>query len=58
MDLYATDQKAEVERLLKLGTTIVRRPEKDEDFVILGDPEGKLFCVVGLDKSRYWSRKE
>ena len=25
-----------------------------EDFVILADPEGKLFCVVGLDRSKYW----
>jgi len=22
--------------------------------VILADPEGKLFCVVGLDRSKYW----
>ena len=46
LDLYTNDQKAEVERLLKLGATIVRRPEKGEDYVILADPEGNHFCVI------------
>lgn len=46
LDLYATDQKAEVERLVKLGATIRRLPKEGEDYVILADPEGKLFCVV------------
>ena len=53
-DLYAADQKAEVERLLKMGATVHRSPEEGEDFIILADPEGKLFCVVGLDRSKYW----
>ena len=48
LDLYATDQKAEVERLTKLGATIHRLPEGDEDYVIMADPEGKLFCVVQI----------
>jgi len=46
LDLYATDQQAEVERLLKLGATLHRAAQKGDDFVILADPEGKLFCVV------------
>ena len=46
LDLYASDQKAEVERLVKLGATIRRLPKEGEDYVILADPEGKLFCVV------------
>ena len=46
LDLYATDQKAEVERLVKLGATIHRPAQEGEDFVVLADPEGKLFCVV------------
>ena len=54
LDLYAADQKAEVERLLEIGATVHRSPEEGEDFVILADPEGKLFCVVGLDRSKYW----
>jgi len=46
-DLYTKDQQGEVERLLKLGAT--RYPqsyEPDDDFVVLEDPDGNLFCVV------------
>ncbi len=46
MDLYTDDQKGEVERLLGLGATVIRWPEKGEDFVILADPEGNHFCVI------------
>jgi hypothetical protein len=46
-DLYTTDQAAEVERLLGIGATRhPREPEPDEDFVVLADPEGNLFCVI------------
>lgn len=47
LDLYADDQAAEVERLVKLGA--VRYPwryEPDADYVVLEDPDGNLFCVV------------
>ncbi len=50
-DLYTRDQRGEVERLLKLGAK--RHPqeyEPDDDFVVLEDPDGNLFCVV--DTSR------
>ena len=50
LDLYAEDQQAEVDRLLELGATSVhwdRRPA-DADYVILADPEGNRFCVVGV----------
>ena len=50
LDLYATDREAEVERLLKLGATIHRPPQEGQDFTILADPEGKLFCVVQLTR--------
>jgi len=49
LDLYAEDQTAEVERLLALGATEIhwdKRPA-DADYVILADPEGNRFCVVG-----------
>lgn len=49
LDLYANDQRAEVQRLLALGATHVREPSEGEDFVVLADPEGNLFCVI--DKS-------
>ena len=50
-DLYTKDQKGEVERLLKLGAT--RHPqeyEPDEDFIVLEDPDGNLFCVIDTNK--------
>jgi predicted enzyme related to lactoylglutathione lyase len=48
LDLYADDQKAEVERLRGLGAREVhwdRRPA-DADYVIMEDPEGNRFCVI------------
>ncbi|MFN3648560.1 MAG: VOC family protein [Armatimonadota bacterium] len=46
-DLYTPDAATEVERLLALGATLhPRRAEPDEDFTVLADPEGNLFCVV------------
>ena len=51
-DLYSTDQEAEVERLLGIGATRhPREPEPDEDFVVLADPEGNLFCVIDVRES-------
>ena len=47
VDLYTDDQGGEVERLLGIGAT--RHPrarEPDEDFIVLADPEGNLFCVI------------
>jgi hypothetical protein len=48
LDLYATNQKAEVERerLIKLGATIQRPARRGKDFVVMADPEGMLFCIV------------
>ena len=51
LDLYTTDQEGEVERLLKMGATLYPRGYKpDENFRILVDPEGNLFCVVQVPK--------
>jgi catechol 2,3-dioxygenase-like lactoylglutathione lyase family enzyme len=50
-DLYTKDQKGEVKRLLKLGAT--RHPqeyEPNEDFIVLEDPDGNLFCVIDTTK--------
>jgi len=47
LDLYAGDQKEEVERLVKLGA--IRYPWRympDDDFIVLEDPDGNLFCVI------------
>jgi catechol 2,3-dioxygenase-like lactoylglutathione lyase family enzyme len=47
LDLYASNRAAEVERLLQLGAT--RYPWRyrlGDDFVVMEDPDGNLFCVV------------
>jgi predicted enzyme related to lactoylglutathione lyase len=46
LDLYTDDQEGEVKRLLGLGAKIFRPAEPGDDFVVLEDPEGNLFCVV------------
>ena len=46
LDLYANDQMGEVERLEGLGAKRERNPQEGEDFVVLSDPEGNLFCVI------------
>lgn len=46
-DLYTKDQKHEVERLGKLGATLhPQEYEPDDDFIVMEDPDGNLFCVV------------
>ena len=48
LDLYAEDQAAEVERLVRLGATRIewKGRHADADYVILEDPEGNRFCVI------------
>lgn len=46
LDLYRDDPEGEVERLVRLGATRYRPHEPGEDFTVLADPEGNLFCVV------------
>lgn len=47
LDLYATHQEGEVDRLVKIGATRYPwRYKPDDDFVVLEDPDGNLFCVV------------
>jgi hypothetical protein len=52
VDLYTADQEGEVERLVGLGATRHPRiPEPDEDFIVLADPEGNVFCVVDTSRA-------
>jgi len=47
LDLYADDHEGEVKRLLGIGAT--RHPQTydpEDDFIVLKDPDGNLFCVV------------
>ncbi len=47
LDLYAEDQGSEVKRLLGIGATLNRQTyDPEDDFIVLKDPDGNLFCVV------------
>jgi catechol 2,3-dioxygenase-like lactoylglutathione lyase family enzyme len=47
LDLYTKDQEGEVARLVKIGATRYPwRYRSGDDFVVLEDPDGNLFCVV------------
>ena len=47
LDLFAADQKAEVDRLIALGATRKKwNYPPDADYVVLQDPDGNPFCVV------------
>lgn len=48
LDLYTTRQAEHVERLVRLGATLVEDwpyPDKP-DFIVLRDPDGNEFCVI------------
>jgi catechol 2,3-dioxygenase-like lactoylglutathione lyase family enzyme len=50
VDLYASDQQAEVARLVGLGARRVDwHYPPGADYVVLADPDGNTFCVI--DKS-------
>jgi catechol 2,3-dioxygenase-like lactoylglutathione lyase family enzyme len=55
LDLYATDQKFEINRLLEIGAKEVTWDlyPADTDFVVLQDPDGNKFCVV--QKESVWN---
>jgi Glyoxalase-like domain len=47
LDLYTSDRETEVERLIGLGAKRYPwRYRRGDDFVVLEDPDGNLFCVV------------
>lgn len=47
LDLYTDDLRYDVDRLIGLGARFVRHVDDDpvDDWVVLADPEGNLFCV-------------
>ncbi|MHA6761622.1 VOC family protein [Streptacidiphilus sp. PAMC 29251] len=47
LDLRPDDQDAEVARLLAHGARHVDIGQADEPWVVLADPEGNEFCVLG-----------
>jgi hypothetical protein len=52
IDLYTNNKEVEVERLVKAGATrYLWRYRPGDDFVVLEDPDGNLFCVVQKDET-------
>lgn len=47
LDFRPDDQAAEVERLLGLGATRADVGQGEQPWVVLADPEGNEFCVLG-----------
>ncbi len=47
IDLRPDDQEAEVERLVDMGARHVDVGQHDVGWVVLTDPEGNEFCVLG-----------
>lgn len=47
LDFRPDDQGAEVDRLLALGATRVDVGQGDAPWVVLADPEGNEFCILG-----------
>lgn len=47
LDFRPDDRDAEVERLLALGATLADVGQGEESWVVLADPEGNEFCVLG-----------
>src|SRR4051794_3365767 len=53
LDIETDDIEAEVDRLLALGATLERR---HEEWVVLRDPAGLLFCVVPPESPSFEER--
>ncbi len=51
IDLRPDDQSAEVARLIELGASRVDVGQGDVAWVVLADPEGNEFCVLGPEAS-------
>ena len=47
LDFRPDDQDAEVERLIALGASRVDVGQGEVSWVVLADPEGNEFCVLG-----------
>ena len=47
LDFRPDDRDTEVERLLALGATRADIGQGDQSWVVLADPEGNEFCVLG-----------
>ncbi|MFI9567712.1 VOC family protein [Streptomyces rishiriensis] len=48
LDFRPDDQRAEVDRLLSLGARRADVGQGEQPWVVLADPEGNEFCVLGV----------
>jgi hypothetical protein len=51
LDLRPDDQQAEVERLERLGAERIDIGQTNVSWVVMADPEGNEFCVLGSRRS-------
>jgi hypothetical protein len=51
LDLRPDDRDTEVQRLLALGATRAEMEQGEQSWVVLTDPEGNEFCVLGSGAS-------
>ena len=51
LDFRPDDRDAEVDRLVGLGATRVEIGQGEQSWVVLADPEGNEFCVLGSRKA-------
>ena len=54
LDIESDNPSAEIDRLIRLGATPVQR---EEDFAIMQDPGGLLFCVVPVQTGERFERE-
>jgi len=50
LDFRPDNRDAEVQRLLDLGATLADVGQGEQSWVVLADPEGNEFCVLGSTK--------
>ncbi len=58
LDLYSSDWKAEVQRLLGLGATMVEPAKEGRDFITLADPDGNLLDVIDSSGYKFGQRDD
>ena len=51
VDLRPDDQAVEVERLIAMGATRADVGQGEVSWVVLADPEGNEFCVLGAQQA-------
>ena len=54
LDIESDNPSAEIDRLIGLGATVV---EREENFAILQDPGGLVFCVVPVQTGEHFERE-